>query len=306
MDQASQPEAPFAVGAVARLTGLSVHVLRAWERRHGAVHPQRTPRGSRRYTEADVARLRLLRAAVSDGHPISALAPLSDASIAALLDPEADITRFPFEEVLETIARLDSRNLERLLAFQLLARGPCAFARDFVLPLFAEIGARWESGRLSIAAEHIATFAISNLLGGALRATPARRKAQPILFTTAMGERHEFGVLAAALVAANAGADAVYLGPELPARDVADATRKLNARGLAIGNAALDPSTSSAYFEALREEVDPNVSIWIGGAACAHIHPLPDGISHSDDLDTFESSIRALTPVDPAGSIARA
>jgi DNA-binding transcriptional MerR regulator len=126
----------------ARLTGLSVHVLRSWERRYGAVRPRRTARGSRRYTPADVARLRMLRAAVGSGHPISALAPLSDASIAALLEPRGDTPGLAFEEVLSAIARLDAREVERLLAFQLFARGPRSFARDFVLPLFVEIGAR--------------------------------------------------------------------------------------------------------------------------------------------------------------------
>jgi DNA-binding transcriptional MerR regulator len=153
MDLAKPPEAPFAVGAVARLTGLSAHVLRSWERRYSAVRPQRTPGGSRRYTEADVARLRLLRAAVGEGHPISALAPLSDAAIAELLDTRSDSSEFPFEAVVGAIARLDAREVERLFEFQLFARGPRGFARDFVLPLFVEVGARWETGRLSIAAD---------------------------------------------------------------------------------------------------------------------------------------------------------
>jgi len=202
MNQTRRLEAPFAVGVVARLTGLSVHVLRSWERRYGAVQPQRTPRGSRRYTEADVARLRLLGTAVDNGHPISALAPLSDASISALLEQHGHAPEPPYAEVLDAIAQLDAREGERLLAFQLFARGPRGFARDFVLPLFTEIGARWESGRLPIAAEHLATFVVGNLLGGALRAAPVREQRAPILFSTPTGEQHEFGALVAALVAA--------------------------------------------------------------------------------------------------------
>jgi len=298
MNQTRRLEAPFAVGVVARLTGLSVHVLRSWERRYGAVRPQRTPRGSRRYTEADVARLRLLGAAVDDSHPISALAPLSDASISALLEPHGYTPGRPFDEVLGAIARLDAREVGRLLAFQLFARGPRGFARVFVLPLFVEIGARWEGGRLTIIAEHMATFAVGSLLGGALRAAPLRERRQPILFSTPSGERHEFGVLVAALVAASAGADAVYLGADVPASEVAGAAAQLNARAIALGVVALDPADSAAYLYALRGDLDRSVAIWIGGAAGRRIESLPAGVALADDLDEFEDCIRELPTPD--------
>ncbi|MBW2542942.1 MAG: MerR family transcriptional regulator [Deltaproteobacteria bacterium] len=304
MNQARRLEAPFSVGVVSRMTGLSVHVLRSWERRYGAVQPQRTPRGSRRYTEADVTRLRLLGAAVGRGHPISALAPLSDTSISALLEPHGHAPELPFDEALGAIARLDAREVERLLAFQLFARGPRDFARNFVLPLLIEVGARWESGRLPIAAEHMATFLAGSLLGGALRAMPVPERRRPILFTTPTGERHEFGALVAALVAASAGADAVYLGAELPASEVVRAAAQLNARGIALGMIALDPADTKAYLHALRRDLDRSASIWIGGGASQRLEPLPDGVARADDLDAFEDCIRDLATRDVADSAA--
>jgi DNA-binding transcriptional MerR regulator/methylmalonyl-CoA mutase cobalamin-binding subunit len=298
MNQTRRLEAPFAVGVVARMTGLSVHVLRSWERRYGAVQPQRTPRGSRRYSEADVTRLRLLGAAVSQGHPISALAPLSDASISALLEPHGNTPELPLDEVLSAIARLDAREVERLLTFQLFARGPRDFARNFVLPLLVEIGVRWESGRLPMAAEHMATFLAGSLLGGALRAAPVQERRRPILFTTPTGERHEFGLLVAALVATSAGADAFYLGAELPASEVVRAAAQLNARAIALGVVALDPADTAPYLHALRGGLDRSVAVWIGGAASRRIEPLPDGVTLTDDLDEFEDCIRDLSTRD--------
>ena len=52
----------YSLGAVAKMTGLSPHVLRAWERRYAAVTPLRTPGGTRRYRESDVSRLNLFLA----------------------------------------------------------------------------------------------------------------------------------------------------------------------------------------------------------------------------------------------------
>ena len=59
------------------MTGIGIDTLRAWERRYGAVTPLRDDRG-RMYTEADVARLRLLSGAVEQGHSIGRLAGLSN------------------------------------------------------------------------------------------------------------------------------------------------------------------------------------------------------------------------------------
>ena len=74
---------PDEVRAVSKLTGIGIDTLRAWERRHGAVTPIRDDRG-RMYTDADVARLRLLRGAVEHGHTIGRLAALTDAELRRL------------------------------------------------------------------------------------------------------------------------------------------------------------------------------------------------------------------------------
>src|SRR5512146_1087905 len=70
--------ASYPIRAVSRLTGIGIDTLRAWERRHRAVTPVRDERG-RMYTDADIARLRLLRGAVEHGHSIGRLAGLTDA-----------------------------------------------------------------------------------------------------------------------------------------------------------------------------------------------------------------------------------
>jgi len=69
--------AEYNIGAVARLTGISTHNLRAWEKRH-QLHPgERSDGGRRVYNEADVERLRLIKQCTDLGHSISKLAGLS-------------------------------------------------------------------------------------------------------------------------------------------------------------------------------------------------------------------------------------
>jgi PAS domain S-box-containing protein len=57
----------YTIGEVAAMLGVSAHTIRAWERRHGIVHPVRTPTKQRRYRAEDVELLRHLRQVMEQG-----------------------------------------------------------------------------------------------------------------------------------------------------------------------------------------------------------------------------------------------
>ena len=68
----------YGIGTVARLTGLTDHTIRVWERRYAAVEPERSGAGRRRYTAAHVERLGLLKRLVDLGESIGGIAGLED------------------------------------------------------------------------------------------------------------------------------------------------------------------------------------------------------------------------------------
>lgn len=63
-------------GVAARLAGLPVETLRVWERRYGLSDTQRSVRGQRLYSAAQVRRLGMLKQLVDQGHAIGAIAGL--------------------------------------------------------------------------------------------------------------------------------------------------------------------------------------------------------------------------------------
>lgn len=75
----------YRIGTVANLTGLDPHTIRAWERRYGAIEPDRSEGGTRFYSDADVERLQLVKAVTDCGDPISRVARLSDKALRARL-----------------------------------------------------------------------------------------------------------------------------------------------------------------------------------------------------------------------------
>lgn len=68
---AAREIAGLRIGEVARRTGTTTALLRAWESRHGVLTPTRTAGGQRLYSEQDVARVRLVQQMVSEGWTIA-------------------------------------------------------------------------------------------------------------------------------------------------------------------------------------------------------------------------------------------
>lgn len=287
------PEPTYSLGAVARLTGLSAHVLRAWERRYGAVTPLRTAGGTRRYRESDVARLRLLRAAVSAGHSISEVANASEEELSHRLDMAPSLPEPALAPILDAVDRLDAPETERLLGMQLAALGPGRFVRDVASPLLREIGARWEAGALCIASEHMASSILRSLLGSCLRTTASAMQSAPIFFTTLPGEEHELGTLMAAVTTANVGGHPVYVGGNLPVSEIVDAAEAVGAAAVAVGVCRVNGHDINGALEALRKALPDGVEVWVGGPGAAQLD-LPHSVGRIADVDDLERKVALL------------
>lgn len=303
--------ATLGIGAVARRTGLSPDVLRVWERRHHAVDPFRTAGGTRLYSEAQVRRLEMLAALVTSGHRIGRLARLSDDALAALFFEEgrpagiAEVASASLaapvlgceliERVLEALESIDSVRVEQLLTPVFLSLGPRDFTLELALPLLREVGERWAAGRLSVAAEHAAVAVLRTLLGGSIRRHPGRDARRRALFATPEGERHEFGILAAALLASDVGMDTIYLGCEVPVVDIVTTARCTEAGIVVIGLAPHDgvPEDELEHVRRLRDALPSTVELWAGGAISASVARVL-GLRAFASLEAFEGHAAAI------------
>ncbi len=82
----------YGIGAVARLTGLTDHTIRVWERRYSAVVAARAANGRRQYTEADVQKLALLKQLTDRGISIGRIAKDSAEELGQRVDSLRDLT----------------------------------------------------------------------------------------------------------------------------------------------------------------------------------------------------------------------
>ena len=269
--------------------GVSVATLRAWERRYRAVMPARTAGEQRLYSDDDVERIALLRALTANGHSISGIADASIEELRQLAEsdaPEAVASvRAPAprakerERVLAACQRAVGAHagdeLQQLLLREAVRRTPLDFIESIAAPLSHHIGDEWAAGRLSEAQERVASSAIRYVLGFLLRALgspPPQRPRQRVLVTTLTGERHENGVLMAAVVAALDGCEVTYAGADLPAPAIAAAVRRAQAGIVALSIIdATAPRVAQRELAALRHALPASVRIVVGGAAAALI-----------------------------------
>ena len=91
---ASNDEPKYRIGAVCRLTGISQHVLRVWEKRYAVVEPDRSETGRRLYKESDVSRLSLLKVLVDRGQAIGSIADLDNAELERRVQQSAGALQF--------------------------------------------------------------------------------------------------------------------------------------------------------------------------------------------------------------------
>jgi len=299
-----QGEPPrYSLGAVARMLGVTPHLLRAWERRYGAVRPARTPGGTRRYTESDVRRLRLLRAGIGQGHPIGEIATLALPELERRFGSLAPSQATPSDALWQAIAQVDGAAIERLLGLQLGALGPRTFALEVALPLLRTVGERWETGEVCVAAEHAVSAALRSLLGSALR--HGREADGPrVVFATPPGERHELGLLAAAVCAQECGARVVYLGADLPPEELARAAREQRADAAVLALACTDGEAARRQVEEARRLLPRAVGLWIGGAGGLSLAPIK-GVETLSDPRALEAVVAELAAAPARETLAR-
>ena len=273
--------ARYQIRAASKLTGVGIDTLRAWERRYGAVAPARDAR-ARLYSETDLVRLRLLRQAVSAGHSVGRIAALGDEDLRRLAatdatataraaPPPSRVARTDAAAFADAVATLDTAAIDHEFYRLAAILSPLELLRDVLMPTLAQIGHDCEQRRAGIAHEHMVSSAMRNLLGSFLRLYARRDGPARLLFATPSGDRHEIGILGAAILAANSGLAVSYVGPDLPARDIVEAARSSGARALVLGlTLAAKSKERERELRTLVEDLPPEVELWAGGRAAAH------------------------------------
>ncbi len=260
-------------------TGLTPHLLRAWEWRYGVVSPRRSEGGQRLYSDLDVQRLKLLRRLTERGHSIGRLAKsnLADLqraareedlpNLAAEVAPPNGVEEFR-SAALDSIRRLDGKGLQGTLERAAVTLGAPVFLDQVASPTLQRVGEGWSEGTISISQEHLASAVFRRVLGWISRVYQVEQGAPALVVATPPRHLHELGAMMAANAAAAEGWEVAYLGADLPIPDIVSTARHSKAKAVALS--VIYPKADAGLItdlDQLRSALSPETIILLGGTA---------------------------------------
>jgi DNA-binding transcriptional MerR regulator len=277
----------FNIQVASQLSGVASATIRAWEKRYNAVVPERGDNKHRLYSEKDIEKLALLFRLTEVGQSIGKIAHLD---LEELKKIYSTLLQRPYEELLVQNAGHSEIDFDKILngfyialsAYKLdiishelekakTLLGPRDLCLKLLVPLFREIGIKVYNNELSIAQEHtlsaIFTFHMGQMIG--IHYQKKNLKEDLILITTPEGEMHEIGIMASALLCVHHGVKFIFLGANLPARSLAEASNALNPKavllGVTKGHEISDHKTLEDYLAELNSSLKSKTQIMVGG-----------------------------------------
>lgn len=278
----------YSIQFVSKVTGINSHTIRAWEKRYKAVVPNRNETGRRLFSKDQVERLRKLHDLVKMGSNISDIAKLNDKELtdlhATYYDQNTGVTQNTSSSARESID-LNSMLQNLILALNLFkldvishelekaknALDVRGFALSVLSPLLQEVGARCQSGKLTVAQEHalsaIIKFHVGNLLCDCCH--HFQQSDTKIILTAPEGEMHEFGILIGSLLCKHYNLPFYYLGPNMPSDALIQCINQIEVDIAIIGVSQnmvnKNPTMINNYIMEVNEKSGSQAKIWVGG-----------------------------------------
>ena len=256
------------IGELSRRVGATPAVLRVWERRYGVLEPQRSEKGYRLYSTADLRRATEMQAHIARGVAPAQAAELARAGEAG--DPVARVTSGIAPDLLvrlrRTLATYDGAIADALVEQSLLTLGLAGAIQTVLLPFLRDVGSCWERAEISVGQEHFATAVIRRRLER-FTAGWEQGGSRSALLTCPPGEQHDLGLLCFGLALRHYhGWGITYLGSDTPVRDVIDAAHTL--RPDAVVSSSITPAH---FFRSAAQwgELSADFVVAIGGAGAS-------------------------------------
>ena len=283
--KATSSNESLAIGELSRLTGISTHTLRMWERRYGSPKSMRLPSGHRRYMREDVPRLRTVVKVLNAGHQPRKVVASSLEELENLLNlstffkkgkskvychessGDLNLPDFSLDVWMDATHRYDNGVLDQGFFEEWSRRGPMKFVTECAAPFVDQVGNGWEAGELSISQEHFASERISDFLGSSWRRLNERNDGPVCVMTTLPKEEHQLGLQMCAVIASLGNWQVIYLGINTPFEEIISSVLKTNAKALCVSISRNYPwENTQKYLLKLSERLDSSIRLIGGGA----------------------------------------
>ena len=264
----------YSISDLEQLSGVSVHNIRIWERRYGALTPSRTSGNVRFYDDDQLKRLLSITSLYHAGHKISKACSLSQEDMGKLLREEVSGTlpaesRYGYfiSQIISSALVFNERGVNELISRSFDQNGVAETYKHVIYPMLVRIGLMWLTESLCPAQEHFLSSIIRQKLFVAIERTLADQsyaKSKWILFLPE-DEDHDIGLLLASYLLRSAGHQVVYLGPKVPLSAVCNTVSATEPHNLLFFMTRSRPVDDAQLYVNRLQTLFPSQGIYFSG-----------------------------------------
>ncbi len=213
----------FTIKDLENLSGIKAHTIRMWEQRYNFLKPQRSCTNIRYYSNDELKTILNIALLNKYGYKISHIDRMQPSEISekilALRDVEAIQERI-INELVREMVELQTEKFEVTLNRYIKEKGIEKTVKEIIFPFLEKIGILWQTGHIMPAQEHFVTNIIRQKLIVAIDSLPGNPQGKTCILFLPEGEYHELGLLFLSYLVKSHGARALYLGANVPMRDL--------------------------------------------------------------------------------------
>jgi len=215
----------FTIKDLENLSGIKAHTLRIWEQRYSFLKPSRTFTNIRYYGNEELKKILNIALLNKYGYKISHMDKMNEAEIKektlSLSQMEAQQERI-VNDLIKNMIDLDMESFENTLDRFILSRGIERAITQIIFPFLEKIGILWLTNHINPAQEHLVTNLVrQKLIVGIEGVSTSIKVNKTVLLFLPEGEYHELGLLFMYFILKSRGANVIYLGSNVPIKDVA-------------------------------------------------------------------------------------
>ncbi|MDO6434135.1 MerR family transcriptional regulator [Flavitalea sp. BT771] len=289
----------FTIKDLENLSGIKAHTIRIWEQRYSFLKPCRTETNIRYYCSEELKRVLHISLLNKYGYKISQINKMSEQELKNRIFSLSDAEALQEKLVNELIAHmidLDTVSFERLLDGYVLGHGINRTISQIIFPFLHRIGLLWLTNHVHPAQEHLVSNIIrQKLIVGIEKAVPFRQASRTVLLFLPEGEHHELGLLYVHYLLRTHGAGVLYLGADMPLKDVTFVSKHKRPDYLYTHLTGITGSFNLEKFLSQVRQCIPDIPLVISGQlARNHLRPIPAGIHCKRSLPEVQEFIATL------------
>lgn len=215
----------FTIKDIEAVTGIKGPTLRMWEQRYGIINPKRSETNIRYYDDSDLKQLLNISVLNNHGFKISEIAKMSEEEIAQNVIRLSSFSSEHSNQIKALISAMlgfNEAEFHKLLSAAIMQHGLEYTLLKIVFPFLNEVGILWQVGSIQPSHEHFVTNLVKQKLFVAIDGMIGRSAAgsKRFLLFLPENEKHSLGLLFANYLIRSRGHEVVYLGQEVPLKDL--------------------------------------------------------------------------------------